>query len=143
VLWSNSGWVKNNQHYDYSAAILKPKNGQRVQNAVGESLPLDVNPTYSQTWEAVGYPEANIWGQNLWHCESGFFRKDTFKGSGPDPVGIGCNMTGGSSGGPWLTEDGSLGAVTSYGYNNQPDVLYGTYLGTDAGKLYKKIRSKH
>jgi V8-like Glu-specific endopeptidase len=143
VLWSNAGWVDNNQHYDYSAAILKSKNGQRVQDAVGSSLPMDVNPDYDQTWQAIGYPEANIWGQNLWHCVSGFFRSDKFGGGGPDPVGIGCNMTGGSSGGPWLTEDGSLGAVTSYGYRKQPDALYGTYLGTKAGKLYSKLRKKH
>ena len=38
-------------------------------------------------------------------------------------------MTGGSSGGPWLTEDGSLGAVSSYIYSKEPDALYGTYLG--------------
>ncbi len=39
-------------------------------------------------------------------------------------------MTGGSSGGPWITAAGNLGAVTSYGYRNKPDALYGTYLGS-------------
>jgi V8-like Glu-specific endopeptidase len=143
VLWTNRGWVKKNQHDDFAAAVLKPKNGQRVEGAVGSSLTLKPNPAYDQSWQAVGYPEAGIWGQNLWHCVSGLYREDRFRGSGPDPVGIGCDMTGGSSGGPWIAENGTLGAVTSYGYKNEPGALYGTYLGSQARKLYRKLRKKH
>ena len=49
-------------------------------------------------------------------------------------------MTGGASGGPWITGSGRLGAVSSYIYRKGPDALYGTYLGSAAKKLYKRVR---
>ena len=143
VLWTNAGWVGKDQAFDYSAAILRPKNGQRVQKAVGSSLSMDINPAAKQDWQAVGFPAAGMFADSMWHCLSGFYRRDNFPSAGPAPIGIGCNMTGGASGGPWITEDGKLGAVTSYGYNSEPGAVYGTYLGTAANKLYKKIRKKH
>ena len=56
VLWSNAGWVNNNQHYDYSAAILKSKNGQRVQDAVGSSFRLTSIPTTTRPGRRSGIP---------------------------------------------------------------------------------------
>ena len=45
--------------------------------------------------------------------------------------GLGCNMTGGSSGGPWLsgfnisTNDGSASSLNSYKYTNDSTKMYG------------------
>ena len=50
-------------------------------------------------------------------------------------MGIGCDMTGGSSGGGWIV-GGNLYSVNSYGYSNQPDVMFGPYLDGVAQSVY-------
>ena len=47
----------------------------------------------------------------------------------PPTLGIGCDMTGGSSGGGWIVGSNVV-TVNSYGYDDQPDVMYGPYQGT-------------
>ena len=53
----------------------------------------------------------------------------------PPTLGIGCDMTGGSSGGGWIVGN-NLVSVNSYGYDNQPDVMFGPYLGSVAQSVY-------
>jgi hypothetical protein len=142
LLGVTRAWARRNQHFDFGAAVIRPQGGVGVEDAVGSALPLGTNSAYEQSWEAVGFPEASIWGQQMWRCDSGLYRRDVFPGSGPDPVGIGCDMTGGSSGGPWINEAGELAAVTSYSYRDDPDALYGTYLGSAAAKLYSQLRNR-
>ena len=50
-------------------------------------------------------------------------------------MGIGCDMTGGSSGGGWIV-GANLYSVNSYGYSNQPDVMFGPYLDGVAQSVY-------
>ena len=50
-------------------------------------------------------------------------------------------MTGGASGGGWVSF-GKLYSVTSYGYSQQLDRLYGPYMSTSAKALYRKVRGK-
>ena len=132
------GWGLGNQHYDFGGATLAKRNGRSVADAVGTALPFDVKPKAKQDWAAVGYPQAGRFGDQMWSCESPFYRRGSFPGSGPDPVGIGCDMTGGASGGPWMTAKGKLGAVSSYLLRRDPDALYGTYMGGEAGRLYER-----
>ena len=44
-------------------------------------------------------------------------------------------MTGGSSGGGWIVGN-NLYSENSYGYYNQPDVMFGPYLGNVAQSVY-------
>jgi hypothetical protein len=44
-------------------------------------------------------------------------------------------MTGGSSGGGWIT-GGSLNSVTSFGYTKLKNVLWGPYFGTTIQQVY-------
>ena len=136
------GWGLGNQHYDFGAATLARRNGRSVANKVGAALPFDAKPKAKQRWTAVGYPQAGRFGDRMWSCESPFYRRDRFRGSGPDPLGIGCDMTGGASGGPWLTAKGKLGAVSSYLIRRRPDALFGTYMGGEAGRLYERLRDR-
>ena len=53
----------------------------------------------------------------------------------PPTLGIGCDMTGGSSGGGWIVGN-NLVSENSYGYSNQPDVMFGPYLGSVAQSVY-------
>ena len=55
--------------------------------------------------------------------------------------GLACNMTGGSSGGGWIT-GGSLNSVTSFGYTGVKNILFGPYFGNDhPGGLRRPPRS--
>ena len=44
-------------------------------------------------------------------------------------------MTGGSSGGGWIVGNNVM-SVNSYGYSNQPNVMFGPYLGSVAQSVY-------
>ena len=55
----------------------------------------------------------------------------------PQPMGIQCNMTGGSSGGGWVVPtDGRVYSVNSYGYSNLRNVMFGPYQGNIAQQLF-------
>lgn len=70
---------------------------------------------------AMGYPAAGRYkGRDLIYCQGGIFF-DPYNGD--DTYGMPCNMTGGSSGGPWFTgfdvtgNTGTLSSLNSYGYS--------------------------
>jgi hypothetical protein len=78
---------------------------------------------------AFGYPAATPYsGKDLVYC-AGPISQDT-RNSGVT-WGLGCKMTGGSSGGPWLsgfntsTNDGSASSLNSYKYTNDSTKMYG------------------
>ena len=64
------------------------------------------------------------------------------RSASPPTIAIGCDMTGGSSGGGWIVNMkdglGTLVSVNSYGYFSQPDAMYGPYQGNAAEKLYEQ-----
>jgi V8-like Glu-specific endopeptidase len=144
VLWSSGGWLRSNDNMDFGAVQIARHNGTGVQTAVGYGIPFGANQPVEQDWQAIGYPADNWFGDSLWHCQSSYAVSDpSFHKSGPWPFAIGCDMGGGSSGGPWISgSTGAIGAVTAYGYNNEPDLLYGTNLGDAAASLYAKVASR-
>jgi V8-like Glu-specific endopeptidase len=81
----------------------------------------------SKLW-AFGYPAAGKYkGKDLTYC-TGTLVNDPY---GANTWGMACNMTGGSSGGPWLadttnpgTTEGTVASLNSYGYSGQ-SVMYG------------------
>ena len=83
----------------------------------------------SNTVYAFGYPAASPYnGSKLIYC-AGPISADSKNGG--LTWGLGCNMTGGASGGPWLgsfntsTNDGNLASLNSYKYNNDSTKMYG------------------
>ncbi len=54
----------------------------------------------------------------------------------PDSMGASCDMTGGSSGGAWVTSTGAVASVVSYGYSSLRNVLFGPHLESEAQSLY-------
>ena len=50
-------------------------------------------------------------------------------------------MTGGSSGGGWITSDGVLNSVNSFGYRGEKDVMYGPYFGNVEQAVYSSAAS--
>ncbi|MEA2613665.1 MAG: hypothetical protein QOI52_1624, partial [Chloroflexota bacterium] len=78
-------------------------------------------PAFAQgTVHAFGYPAAGRYhGNDLTYCTGPTFNDAN---NGNATWGIACNMTGGSSGGPWLASftqagGGTLTSLNSYGYS--------------------------
>jgi hypothetical protein len=58
-------------------------------------------------------------------------------------MGIGCDLTGGSSGGPWITKfSGASGSANylnghnSYRYTSHPQEMFSPYFGSQAQSLW-------
>jgi hypothetical protein len=121
--------------YDLGAAVVAPVGGRSLTDvAGGEGIAF--NYARKQQFQSHGYPAASPFtGQRLWVCDSPWGTDDT--SASPATMGIGCDMTGGSSGGGWIVGS-SLYSVNSYGYSNQRDVMYGPYQGSVAQSLYNQ-----
>ena len=93
-----------------------------------------INSTRQQSYSLYGYPAAGRFnGQRMFVCNTAWSRNDT--STTPDTMGVPCNMTGGSSGGGWVTSTGEVASVVSYGYSSLKNVLFGPHLETDAQQL--------
>ncbi len=142
-----AGWAED-EDFDVDLAFAnvgRNEAGRLLTDAVGGQKIAFGTPR-GRPAVALGYPAEAPWtGQSLIGCAGGL-RQDTT----PQPTtdqGMACTMTGGSSGGPWLSDfdpltgRGTLTSVTSFGYTGQPGVLWGPYLGEVAGALYTKVAS--
>jgi hypothetical protein len=128
--WKNSG----DFDYDVGFAVMNPNaSGQSLTQAVG-GYAIAFNLDRDLTYQAYGYPAARPFnGQTLWSC-SGKVVQDTYGGS--TDQGLACNMTGGSSGGGWITGT-SLNSVTSFGYTGVKNILFGPYFGSVIQGVYQ------
>jgi hypothetical protein len=119
--------------YDFGAAVVNTNAGATLTATVG-SRDAGFDQPAEQHYLSHGYPAGSPFtGGKLFICETDLGTRDT--STNPATMGIGCDMTGGSSGGGWVVGNTVL-SVISYGYWNQPNVLYGPYQGTVAQQLY-------
>jgi hypothetical protein len=88
---------------------------------------------------AFGYPAAGKYrGRDLTYCAGNIFTDSLNSNL---TWGMACNMTGGSSGGPWLsgfteaTGIGTLSSLNSYGYSGLSN-MYGPKFGTKTQAVY-------
>ena len=127
-------WTKRGDiSYDTGFAKVGQLGGRTLAATVGASA-IAFNQARGLAYEAFGYPAAAPFnGQTLKSCSGT---------ASPDPYGqtqsqgIPCDMTGGSSGGPWFLGTGAQNSVNSFGYNNIPNVMFGPYYGTVAQQTY-------
>jgi len=142
VLSTTTQWRAGNWNYDLAFANLARVEGQTLEEAVG-ARGIAFNQPRAQSYEAFGYPAASPFdGRALRVCDSAYIGDDPFHSSpGPAPMGIACDMTGGSSGGGWVTAAGYVASVTSFGYAmaSEANHLYGPYLGAVAKDLYAGV----
>jgi V8-like Glu-specific endopeptidase len=126
---------------DMGAAILNPLNGRMLSQVVGW-LGFAWNFPRNQVWTSLGYPQAPPFnGQRMWQDTAPYANDGSVPGS-PQPIGIGCSMTGGCSGGPWVLGLGStnyVNAHNSYRPNNQPLEIYSPYFGDNAHSLMQLV----
>jgi hypothetical protein len=139
--FSTAGWTQSGDFsFDMGAITVAPDAQGRFIEDVTGSRGIAWNLPPEQHWQAFGYPAAAPFsGGRQYMCDSDFGGFDPQPATIPVPIAIGCNMTGGSSGGGWIVEDTYLNSVNSFGYSTQPNVLYGPYFGDAAAELYSAV----
>jgi len=131
--WSSSG----DMTYDTGFAVMSTLNGQYLTDVVGGSG-LQFNAARGLSYKSFGYPAAAPFnGESLKSC-SGTATNDP---NNPqfNTQGIPCNMTGGSSGGPWFigtSASGYQNSINSYGYGSNSTTMYGPYWGSVIQQAY-------
>ncbi|MGK5628953.1 trypsin-like serine peptidase [Streptomyces sp. URMC 123] len=130
-------------NFDIGAAVVGPVGGKKLTEVVG-AQGLQFNGGYNKPMYAFGFPAAAPYdGTKLIHC-SGNTTKDFLL---TNDHAMGCNMTGGSSGGPWFasfdeaTGTGLQTSVNSFGYTFLPNRMFGPYFGDDAKALYERAQA--
>jgi hypothetical protein len=127
--------------FDVSAATMGRLHGKTLQSVVGGAR-IAFNTATQQQYEAIGYPAAGKFdGRSAFECQSNIQLVDLTVGD-PAPVGMACDMTDGSSGGGWFDAQANLVSVTSYGYTDQPDFLYGPYFGDAIAQFYRSVSGR-
>lgn len=146
-LLTTAEWNANEDlNYDVGFAVVNPVDGTSLIDTVG-GQGIAFNQDRGLYTYAFGYPAASPYdGQTLTWCH-GATRNDPL---GSDSQGLRCNMTGGSSGGPWFIDYdeesgvGVLNSVNSFKYV-LPILdanMYGPYFGAAAQDLYNTAESR-
>lgn len=135
--------ASEDMNMDVGLAVVAPLNGQKLSQVVG-AQGIVFNGGYNKKMYSFGFPAAAPYdGTKLVYC-SGNTGKDFLL---TKDHSLGCNMTGGSSGGPWFqdfNEATGLGmqvSVNSFGYNFLPNRMYGPYFGNEAKAAYDKAQT--
>ena len=137
--WKNSGDIS----YDVGFAAMNTLNGKHLVGAVG-GQGIGFNQDRGQMMYSFGYPAGSPYdGQDLIYC-AGTVQDDPTGRT--NDQGMKCNMTGGSSGGPWFvnfdptTGTGTLNSVNSFKYRGDPK-MYGPYFGSAVQQVYQTAQT--
>jgi hypothetical protein len=127
--------------HDFAFAVVGPggKSNGQLDGTVG-SFPIAYSGVSAgNTLFAFGYPAAGKYhGNDLTYCSGQIF---TDQYNDDLTWGMACGMTGGSSGGPWLssfntgTGVGTLSSLNSYGYNGLKN-MYGPKFNSNTQAVY-------
>jgi V8-like Glu-specific endopeptidase len=137
--WSARG----DENYDVALVVLATAGGRHVTDVVGaQGIAFD-QPRGSLVY-GFGYPAGGRYdGEHLTYC-SGRTYPDSHKITHDE--GLRCDMTEGSSGGPWLTRfdagtgTGVVTSVSSFKYADDPATMYGPYFGNAVRHMYDKAQ---
>jgi hypothetical protein len=139
IQWSANGDIT----YDTGFAVMgRNPAGQALADVVG-ATGVAFNQERALTYDSFGYPASSPFnGETLKSC-SGPATDDTVNAQF-GTQGIPCDMTGGSSGGPWFIEGTVLkngapvqNSINSYGYN-RAGFMYGPYWGSVIQQTYNE-----
>lgn len=152
TLFVHPKWMKKrggyeNFGYDFGAVIVEPLNGQYIADVVGQQ---GIYFSLARKWRYMsgGYPVNKPFnGEDLFICDARLGRVD--RAFRPATTGIGCDMTGGSSGGGWLIALGQQGKGLGwiFGHNSYGPIdrrtrkelpeMYTPYYGKEALAWWK------
>ncbi|MER6349132.1 trypsin-like serine peptidase [Streptomyces sp. NPDC001595] len=129
-------------NHDIGAAVVAPLDGRTLTSVVG-AQGIQFNGGYNKPMYAFGFPAASPYdGTKLIHCAGNSAKDFLFS----QDHSLACNMTGGSSGGPWFTGfseatgTGLQVSVNSFGYTFLPNRMFGPYFGNEAKALYDRAQ---
>jgi len=126
--WANQGDI----NYDGGFAVMNTLNGAHLTDVVG-GQGIAFNLARGLTYQAYGYPAAAPFnGQTIKSC-AGTAQSDIYGGT--QSQRIPCDMTGGSSGGPWFT-GGLQNSLNSFTYNGVKNQMFGPYFGSAIQTAY-------
>jgi V8-like Glu-specific endopeptidase len=138
---NGGGFGNDTLTYDWSIAVVGPggKSGASQVDALGSyALKTSGNNIGNTVW-AFGYPAAGKYhGKDLTYC-TGTTVADPY---GAATWGLPCDMTGGSSGGPWLSGTtnpadgtGTVASLNSYGYSGLK-YMFGPRFNTNTQNVF-------
>ena len=145
-LWITPEWFTSQDlRYDMGGVVLNLKGGKTISQVVG-NLGFSYNMDNSLHWMNIAYPSAPPFdGSTQQICAGSFAYADTSMPD-PSPVAMGCDLTSGSSGGPWILSFGGstgsqnyLNGNNSYRYGSHPEELYSPYFDSDAKSLWNDL----
>ena len=148
--WATGGASLAGFNDDYAFAVVggggKAGESKQLDMTVG-SNPLAFNQGHPTQVYSFGYPQASPYdGRKLIYC-AGTDIADTWGGT--TDFGLNCNMTGGSSGGPWYVgfgsngTDGALNSVNSFKYTTGrfAKYMFGPYFDSYTQKTYNEAKA--
>jgi len=125
--YGNPGGLRRDLGVGY---ITADSYGYRVGDYTGY-LGYSWNQLRDSSWWLIGYPASGQFsGAYMVSCQSSHAYDSTAGSSGPLTVGVGCDMTGGTSGGPWVKGIGVgnlVNGVNSYRRNGYNKELFSPY----------------
>jgi len=135
------GFGNDTVGYDWSIGVVGPGglSGSAKLDALGSYQLKTTNNQIGDTAWPFGYPAAGKYhGTDLTYCK-GTTSADPY---GAPTWGVACDMTGGSSGGPWLvgttnpgTTAGSVASLNSYGYSGLK-YMFGPIFNSNTQAVY-------
>lgn len=139
-----SDWIHarpNDYHHDLGMAIVAPTSEGDLTDVVG-GAGWAYNQPVNQTFSAYGYPAASPHdGQTRKSCENR--SGTTWKHGGGIVISIPCDMTGGSSGGPWFIQISGnwyLNGHNDFISSIQPGHMFSPYYDDTWYALYDKAQ---
>jgi len=140
-LWTPTAYYYNqDEGDDMGGAILNTNAyGQHIVNVLG-GQGMAWNYADDQYVYDFGYPaESPFNGSTLEYCNGSEFNWTGIANT----MGLPCNFTGGSSGGPWLMafngEWGYVNGVNDFGYSSLPGYIFAANFGNNAASLYNAM----
>ncbi|ROO83462.1 hypothetical protein EDD29_0965 [Actinocorallia herbida] len=139
--WASSG----DDDYDVAMVALHPSPDGHAADLIGANA-IAFDGARGRPVHAFGYPaEGRYDGERLAYCAGA---------PEPDPhhatvaQGLHCDLTQGSSGGPWLTGfdpragTGTVTSVSSFKYADDGVTMYGPYFGAAVRQLYTRTERR-
>ncbi|HLZ55705.1 MAG TPA: hypothetical protein VKR06_02060 [Ktedonosporobacter sp.] len=131
----------NDLHHDFGMAIVAANDEGNLTDVVG-GAGWAYNQPITQTFYAYGYPAAYPFdGQTRKSCEG---TGKSWQHAGGKVVSIPCNMTGGSSGGPWYIKSGDnwyLNGHNDFTSTIQYGHMFSPYYDDTWYALYQKAQN--
>jgi V8-like Glu-specific endopeptidase len=140
--WYRNGIPKGLSE-DIGGCILRKQNGRKISQRVGW-LGFAWNWSRNQHWLSHGYPAASPFNGRRMQINAASFAYNGSVGASPAPVGMGNDLTGGSSGGPWIWRFGTgnyVNGVNSYRRRSKPKEMFSPYFGNAAKSLYDSLKN--